>query len=184
MTDKEKLNEHITALQDGDQQALSIIYDAYSPALYGLARNILGSETAAQDVLQESFIKIWKQIKQFDPSKGTFFTWIINICRNLSIDELRKHHRTQRSTTDPEYENPSITYQNTNTIGLRNIMQRLPEEQQLVLDFLYFRGYTQQEVSDATGWPIGTVKTRSRAALLSLRKFFIVIVLWLILKHI
>lgn len=181
--EKEQLNEHIVALQSGNEQALAAIYDAYSPALYGLAKNIVGNDEIAQDVLQECFIKIWKQIKLFDPSKGSFFTWIINICRNLSIDEQRKSNRVQQGPTLDE-ENHSLTYQNTNGIGLRNILQNLPKEQQLVLDFIYFKGYTQQEVAAVTGWPIGTVKTRSRAALLSLKKFFIVLLLWLILKHI
>ena len=111
---------------------------------------------------------------------------MLNICRNKSIDELRKIERVR--TGNDELVNSGISTNNgldTNidTIGIKDILHKLPKEQQVIIDFIYFRGYTQQEVSDELDIPLGTVKTRARMALIELRESFTLLILLWILKN-
>ncbi len=182
-----EIDELVLQLQKGDEQALARIYDLYSDALYGLVLRIVRDDALAEDVLQDSFVKIWKKAKTYMPSKGTFFTWMLNICRNGSIDELRKVERTRSGKDEmgrsASYKiNDSST--NIDTIGLDDMVAKLPEKHRLMVEYIYFRGYTQQEVSDELAIPLGTVKTRARSALISLADCFLLIILFWIYKNI
>lgn len=186
MISTEKIALLVTALQNGDQQAFADIYDMYSDSLYGLVLKIVRDEGLAQDILQDCFINIWKKAGSYSSAKGSFFTWMLNICRNKSIDELRKLGRIQEGQIQMEHSNVYMmkgAETAVDTIGLNELIQKLPEEQQLILDFIYFRGYTQQEVSDELNIPLGTVKTRTRNALIGLREHFTIIILLWIFKH-
>ena len=177
----------IIRLQDGDQIAFAIIYDNYSAALFGLISRIVLDPDAAQDVLQDSFVKIWKNASSYSFEKGTFFTWMLNICRNTSIDYLRKVKKEQENKNQMITENVDIEKQsmmNVNTIGLKNIIDKLPEEQRIIIDYLYFRGFTQQELADELNLPLGTVKTRARNAVLDLKTYFVIILVFWTLKNI
>src|SRR5690606_31300242 len=125
--------------------------------------------------------------QMYSPEKGSFYTWMLNICRNKSIDELRKVGRARDGKiqiADSSVYTENGLDQNINTIGIKDMLQKLPEEQQLIIEFLYFKGYTQQEVSDEFNIPLGTVKTRARSAIRELQNYFtIAIILW-ILKNI
>lgn len=177
----------IEQLQQGDEMAFSKLYDMFSPSLFGVILKITRDEAVAQDVLQDCFVTIWKKAKSFDASKGSFFTWMLNICRNRSIDVLRKgtreadHLHVMKETEVLGTQNEAM---NINTIGLSEIVNKLPEEHQIIIEYLYFRGYTQQEVSDELEIPLGTVKTRARYALNELRNTFTTILIFWILKNI
>jgi RNA polymerase sigma-70 factor (ECF subfamily) len=168
--------ELVERLKAGDEKALELAYDRYSAAVYGVLLKILNHEEAAEDILQESFVKIWTNIGRYDDSKGAFFTWIINIARNSAIDLLRsKNFKAAAKAQNLELSARSInthnsTQQLTDTIGLREKVQKLSPEHQQMIDFQYFKGYTQSEVADELMMPLGTVKTRTRAALNELRK--------------
>lgn len=182
-----KVNELVFSLQQGDESALARIYDMYSDALYGLILRIVRDEAVAQDVLQESFVKIWKKSTNYLPNKGSFFTWMLNICRNGSIDELRKIERTRNGkirVQDSSVYKVNGLDTNVNTIGLNDLVEKLPEKHRLIVEYIYFRGYTQKEVSEELDIPIGTVKTRVRNALSSLSDSFVIIILIWILKSI
>ncbi len=187
MSDNSNIQNLVDRLQNGDEGALAKIYDMYSASLYGLILKIVKDDGLAQDILQDCFVNIWKKAQSYSNSKGSLFTWMLNICRNKSIDALRKIERerdgkNQISDSSVYMSNGLDT--NIDTIGLKDIIENLPEEQQIILDFIYFRGFTQQEVSDELNIPLGTVKTRARMAVKGLREnFTIVLILW-ILKNI
>ena len=148
---KEEIEQLVTRLKSGDQVAFAEVYDRYSAALNGIVSRIITDEDAAQDVLQDTFVKIWKNIQQYDSSKGSFFTWMLNIARNTSIDSFRKLKKEGKS----EIQNPENSVsvfgtieQNTNTIGLEKLVEKLSPEQQLMIRYVYFKGYTHQEVAD------------------------------------
>ena len=179
---KEEIEQLVTRLKSGDQVAFAEVYDRYSAALNGIVSRIITDEDAAQDVLQDTFVKIWKNIQQYDSSKGSFFTWMLNIARNTSIDSFRKLKKEGKS----EIQNPENSVsvfgtieQNTNTIGLEKLVEKLSPEQQLMIRYVYFKGYTHQEVADELDLPLGTVKTRTRLAMRELRKWFTLLVLWM-----
>lgn len=172
----------VNRLKTGDQVAFGEMYDRYSAALNGVITRIVRDDEAAQDVLQDSFVKVWKNIQSYDSSKGSFFTWMLNIARNTSIDSLRKLKRegkTEIQNWDTSVGVIGAVQQNINTIGLSKLVEKLPAEQKLMIEYIYFNGYTQQEVADELEMPLGTVKTRTRLAMRELRKWFTLLVLWM-----
>ncbi len=167
----------IQAIRGGDQQAFATLYDNYSASLYGVVCQIVKSDAIAEDVMQDAFVNIWKKFQTFDPTKGSIFTWMLNISRNKAIDSLRKSKRMGEVEIQDDVSNVGIkdnrsTRLNENTIGVRKMIQKLQPEQQVILDYIYFQGYTQQEVSDELEIPLGTVKSRVRIAMRELRKVF------------
>lgn len=182
MGNKEKTNILVAQLQAGDETALSKLYDMYSSALYGLIFQIIKDEDLAQDILQEAFVNIWKKAKSYDNKKGSFFTWMLNISRNKSIDSLRKIERERNGKNQIESSSVYMTNgldTNINTIGVADIVSKLPKDKQEIIHLLYFKGYTQQEVSDELEIPLGTVKTRARSAIKDLKLHFTqILLLW------
>lgn len=146
--------------------------------MYGLILKIVKQDDIANDILQDCFVKIWQKIHSYDSKKGTLFTWMLNICRNKSIDSLRKTNR--ELTGKNQIANSSVSFNtseeiNINAIGLEEILNRLPEEKRIIVDYIYFKGYTQQETSDELEIPLGTVKTRARSAIKDLKEYFVLI---------
>ena len=170
-------HEIIRQLKRQDQSVLAVLYDSYAPALYGVVLRIVQSEPIAQDVLQETFVKIWRNGPSFDPQKGRLFTWMLNIARNTAIDTIRSaHYRNKQkiqSIDQSVYNSASHSEQfNVNHIGLDKLVGNLDDKYREVIDLIYFKGYTQSEVVKALGIPLGTVKSRVRIALRELRKVF------------
>lgn len=150
-------------------------YDRYSAALYGVILRIVRKEEEAQDVLQEAMVKIWHSFQSYDASKGRLFTWVLNVCRNLAIDKIRSrqyrvssHH--QALDDSPAERQPAVDSFRPEHIGLQELTRQLNPDQKQIVDLLYFEGYTQSEVADELQLPLGTVKTRARAALRVLSK--------------
>jgi RNA polymerase sigma factor (sigma-70 family) len=167
--------ELVTSLKNGEQSALSVLYDNYSAAMLGVIYRIVDDKEAAEDILQEVFVKIWQKISQYDRSKGKLFTWLINIARNAAIDSTRvKGYNERNKIRSIDNSVRSINKQyNVSTqvdhIGLRNIVEKLKPEYRVLVDKLYFEGYTQEEAAEELDMPLGTVKTRIRAAIIELR---------------
>ena len=163
-------------MQQGDKKAFEKIYNAYANTLYGIVLRIVKTEEVATGVLQEVFIKIWKNVKKYDSDKSTFFTWILNIARNTAIDQYRKQKIRQTVPVQDHDQEISFTHLSkseteTDHIDLIDMIKKLSPDQKKTLEYLYFKGYTQQEFSEEQGVPLGTVKTRARTALIALRKF-------------
>lgn len=145
-------------------------YDRYSAALYGVILRIVRREEDAQDVLQEGMVKIWHSFQSYDASKGRLFTWVLNVCRNLAIDKIRSRQYRVSSHSQPLDESPAERQPAQDSfrpehIGLRELTHQLNPDQKQIVDLLYFGGYTQSEVAEELNLPLGTVKTRARAAL-------------------
>jgi RNA polymerase sigma-70 factor (ECF subfamily) len=168
----------VELLRQQNTKAFGILYDNYSAALYGIILRIVGSQEIAEDVLQDAFVKIWKNFSQYDSSKGKLFTWMVNLARNLAIDKIRskdfsnaaKNQSIDKLVSFVDFK--STTSQNPDVIGLKKLVEELNPEQKTLIDLLYFGGFTQAEVAEKLGIPIGTVKTRARMAIMNLRKNF------------
>jgi RNA polymerase sigma-70 factor (ECF subfamily) len=171
-------NQHlVNRLQSKDKSVISVLYDMYSDTLYGIIFRIVEQEELAEDVLQESFIKIWKNGGKYDATKGTLFTWMLNICRNTAIDKTRTAHFRKKQmvhTIDDKVKNQNSlsVQQNTDLIGLDEAVDKLDEKYKTIIDLIYFKGFTQKEVTEQLDIPLGTVKSRVRIALRELRKRF------------
>ena len=166
--------ELVMLLQQRQQQAFEYLYDNYSGALFQLIVSIIPDREFAKDVLQDIFIKIWNQIGSYDATKGRLFTWMLNISRNASIDKLRnksyKNAQKNRAFTEDVYDAGGKEIINIDHIGLRRMVHTLKDEWKEPLELSYFQGFTQEEISKMLNLPIGTIKTRLRAALKELRK--------------
>jgi RNA polymerase sigma-70 factor, ECF subfamily len=169
----------IFLLKNKNQESFSDLYDSYSRALYGVTFKMVNDNEVAEDILQEVFMKIWENIDKYDSSKGTLFTWMINITRNSCRDYFRsKHYRTQMLVSENSLEkiykginNSYVTYQDEN-YELHEMTQRLELKYKEIIDLVYIYGYSQEETSKILDLPIGTVKTRSRAAIKILRELY------------
>jgi RNA polymerase sigma factor (sigma-70 family) len=167
-------SELVMLLKQREQTAFSYLYDHYSAALYSIILSVVPDKQLANDVLQEVFVKIWRQSESYDASKGRLFTWMMNIARNASIDMLRskgyQKNQQNRELTEAVYEKGGSIITNIDQIGLRKMVHSLKEEYKMLVELSYFRGFTQDEISKMLNMPLGTVKTRLRSALLQLRE--------------
>jgi len=165
----------IALLKSRNSVAMGLLYDNYSAALYGVIFRIIQSEHFSENILQDTFIKIWKNIASYDKSKGRLFTWMLNIARNSAIDFTRSKAYRNNTKTDSihiETQTPNklSTETNVQTMGLQNIIKSLDPKLKQVIDLIYFEGYTQREVAKEFDIPLGTVKSRVRIAVRELRK--------------
>ena len=165
----------VVALQRRDRSALEYLYDHYSGALLGVISRIIKKEELAEEILQDVFLKIWDRIDTYDSTKGKLFTWMLNIARNQAIDKTRSKEFSKGKKTD-DIENlvskddrRDFSELKVEGIGLKEVLQQLPEEQRFVIDQHYLKGYTQAEMSEEFNLPLGTVKTRMRLAMKELR---------------
>ena len=164
----------IEAIQQGDQKALATLYDAYSGALNGVILRVVRNNDLAQEVLQDTFVKIWRSAGAYDPAKGRPFTWMMNIARNTAIDMVRsaavRHSGSVRSLDDVVYRTGHDDVRELmDDAGVKDVVMDLKPEHRELIELAYYQGFSQQEIADNTGIPLGTVKSRTRAALLELR---------------
>ena len=143
--------------------------------MYGVVFRILKKESVAEEVLQDVFLKVWDRIHQYDAGKGKLFTWLLNIARNQAIDKTRSREISKEQKTGgieklvSRIDNEEYIEQRIEDIGVREILRGLPQEQQFVVEYLYFKGYSQAELAEEFNIPLGTVKTRLRLAMQHLR---------------
>lgn len=162
-------------MQRKDRSALEYLYDHYSGALLGVISRIIKKEELAEEILQDVFLKIWDRIDTYDATKGKLFTWMLNIARNHAIDKTRSREFNKSKKTDDienlvsKVDRKDYTELQIESIGLQEVLKQLPEEQRLVIDQHYLKGYTQAEMSEEFNLPLGTVKTRMRLAMKELR---------------
>lgn len=164
----------LAAIQQGDQNALATLYDAYSGALHGVILKVVQNPDLAQEVLQDTFVKIWRSAGAYDPAKGRPFTWMLNIARNTAIDMVRsaavRHSASVRSLDDVVYRTGHDDLRDRmDDAGVRDVVLDLKPEHRQLIELAYYQGFSQQEIADNIGIPLGTVKSRTRAALLELR---------------
>lgn len=166
----------VQRLKAKEPSALAYLYDHYAGALYGVIFRVLQKEDIAEEVLQDVFLKVWERFDGYDASRGKLFTWLLNVARNQAIDKSRSKEISKgRKTGDLEkvvsrVERSSFSEQSIEGIGVKELLNALPEDQRFVVDCLYLKGYTQSEMAEEFNIPLGTVKTRLRIAMQLLRK--------------
>jgi len=163
----------------GDEAALSTLYDRYSTMLFGMLMRILRDQQAAEEVLQDMFLQLWRNAAQFDAKRGSLPAWLMVIGRNRAISRLRgRRDREVLEEEEGDYANTFASGQNIEDEAVRaelarNIsaaLEQLPAEQKQAVELAYFEGMTQSEIANRTGTPLGTVKTRVRTAMQTLRQ--------------
>jgi len=167
----------IRRILNGDEVALGLLYDRYGGLVYSVSLRILRDSGAAEEVLQDIFHQLWRVAGSFDFSRGSLSSWLMVMTRNRSIDRLRRRsapaveHPAEALSPSP-FDLESDTARNEMAGRVRSALEALPEPQRKVMELAYFEGLTQSEIASHTGDPLGTVKTRLRTALGSLRKAF------------
>ncbi|MDZ4750673.1 MAG: sigma-70 family RNA polymerase sigma factor [Flavobacteriales bacterium] len=167
--------QFILGLRNHDREVFSVLYDQYSGALYGVVHKILNNREWAEDIIQEAFLRIWEKSSTYDSSKGRLFTWMLNIARNAAIDALRSKQGKWASKiqSDADLVNMGQSVSTSiDGIDVPEIVSRLLPEQNVIIELMYFQGYSQDEVAKELGIPLGTVKTRARAGLMRMREIY------------
>jgi RNA polymerase sigma-70 factor (ECF subfamily) len=167
----------IERVAHGDQQAFLVLYDRYSARVNALALYILGEPMLAEEVTQDTFIKFWGRARMYISERGSFIVWLLTIARRTALDRLRLEGRRPQLSNgrDPETVWPLLrdNSRDPDEARWRSLyfaVQALPAEQRQVVNLAYYQGMSQSEMADELGWPLGTVKTRMRAALEALRR--------------
>lgn len=162
-------SEIIVQLQNKDQRALSLVYDRYSGAVYGVILRICKEEAVAQDVLQEVFLKVWNKSDQYNPKKGKFFTWIYQIARNSTLNALRNRPDLIQNEDLTVYNNKEEETAETYP-ELNGSLKSLDSHHQEAIELVYFKGLTHREAHEEMGVPLGTFKSYVKQALRNLRE--------------
>jgi RNA polymerase sigma-70 factor (ECF subfamily) len=165
----------VARVRAGDQQALAELYDRYSHVVYGIALRVLQDTGAAEDVLQDIFLQLWRKPDAFDSSRGSLAAWLAVIARHRSIYRLRK----RRPETDLEdcvivsaTDLRDETERSLVIEKVRVVMNEMSPDQRTAMEMAFFQGLTHTEIAEKTGEPLGTIKTRIRSGLQQLRARF------------
>ena len=161
----------------GDQQAFLALYDRYSAQIHALTLHILGDPMLAEEATQDTFIKLWSRARLYVSARGSFIVWLLTIARRTALDRLRMEGRRpvlsdgrDPDTVWPLLRDESRDPDEARWRSLYFAVQALPDDQRQVINLAYYQGMSQSEMADELGWPLGTVKTRMRAALEALRR--------------
>lgn len=174
----------VTRVARGDSAALEVLYDRYASRVLGISLKIVGDHALAEDILQETFWRVWQSAATYQSQLGAFAGWLFRIARNLSIDAYRRRNvRPQimmntrgedsvtilEETPDPDMDVAEQAQAILTNRQIRNALASLPDVQRQVIELAYFYGMTRQEIAEATGEALGTIHTRARLALQKLR---------------
>jgi len=163
----------LTRIQSGDQSAMTALFDRYGTLVYSVALRVLKDASEAEDVMQEIFVQVWKSPGAFVSGKGSLAGWLAVVTRNRSIDMIRRRRPLEpvELFALPASTNLASEAERGFLLGkIRNVMSSLPEEQKRPLELAFFEGLSHTEIAEKTGDPLGTVKTRIRTALATIRK--------------
>lgn len=168
-------SEMIEGLRQRNPAIIKELLNAYGNILYGNILRIVESPELAEEVLQETFVKVWKNAENYNTSKGRLSTWLLNLARYTAIDATRtahfQHCRAVEPISDSNCE-PVTSHLPLDYLDLSTHVTQLGTDYRTLIELAYFEGYTQEEISEKMGLPLGTVKTRLRSALEKLRKIY------------
>ncbi len=165
----------IARVRAGDQQAMSELYDRYAKVVYAVALRVLQDANAAEDVLQDIFLQLWRNADAFDASRGTLAAWLAVIARHRSIDRLRKRRPEVDIDDCVIAGGPDLSAEAERNLvveKVRTVLAEMDPNQRKALELAYFQGLTHSEIAAKTGEPLGTIKTRIRGGLQVLRAKF------------
>lgn len=163
----------LNRVAEKDQKAMTSLFDRYGGLVYSVGVRVLRDTKGAEDLLQDVFFQLWRNPKAFLPSRGSLGAWLLVVTRNRAIDVLRKRRPMDSVDDYPISSSENIASkveQSAMMQKVRTVLTSLPPEQRNAVELAYFEGLSQTEISARTGDPLGTVKTRIRLALMSLRK--------------
>lgn len=169
----------IAEFQKGNQKAFERLYELYSESIFGIIHCIVQDEKVSEEVLQDVFLKVWENSQAYDSNKGRFFTWLLNIARNTSIDKIRSkdfkenHQNLKTDNFVDIIEQKSNFSAAIDSIGIKKYIDILEPVCRKLIDYLFFKGYTQKETSEELDIPLGTIKTRNRMCIKKLREIVI-----------
>jgi len=174
-----KDEEIIARVRSGEGWAMSVLYDRYARLVFSLSLKILNDRSAAEETVQEVFVKVWKRCREYDARRGKFSSWLTGIAHNHAIDELRRR-RVRPSASDGEDDamdavlddGPApldLAMQSLEHRRIVEALKQIPDEQRHAIEMAYFEGLTQQEIAERLGDPLGTVKTRMRLGMQKLK---------------
>lgn len=176
MTSSAIEDQIVSLFEAGDDRAMELLYDHYADTLYGVIFRMVGNEAQALDILQDALVKVWKNSSTYDPSKGKLFTWLMRIVRNQTIDFIRKQRRSGEiygEATDVIIE---VTPADTRDFGLNydigTVLDQLDDLHRDLIECSYIFGYTHPQIAKRFKMPLGTVKTKIRAAMIQLKNIF------------
>lgn len=182
---QEELSDEVLAagVARGDSAALEALYDRHASAVLGILVKVIGDSDLAEDVLQETFWRVWKSASSYDAQRGSFTGWLFRIARNLAIDTHRRTNVRPQAigntneadvladrTPDPGTDVPEQVQADFRNRQVRSALTALPRSQRQVIEMAYFYGMTRQEIAEATGEALGTIHTRARLGLQKLRE--------------
>ena len=165
----------IPLLSVGDTRAIDSLYDRYGRLAYGLAYKMLNDRTAAEDVVQDAFLALWRHSRSFDPDRGQVRSWLLRIVRNRAIDRIRgaATHREVANIDDVDIPVADTAWDHVSADAdrtqVRDLLSRLPRNQRQAIELSYFGGLSQPEVAATVGVPLGTIKSRQRLGLEKMR---------------
>lgn len=172
MADLDKL---ILRFQQKDTHAFEQLYSMYHESIHGVVYNVVRDSAISDELTQDVFIKAWNNAESYSSKKGRFFTWILNIARNAAIDKTRsKAFKKSKQNSDIDFFVDIIGGENdldrkTDAIGIKKFVAQLGDKCKSLIEFLYFKGFTQKETGETLQIPLGTVKTRNRNCIKKLR---------------
>lgn len=180
MKKKNKIDEEtfVKKLYGRHPEAIGALYDQYSAVLYGIIYRIVNNPEVAEEVLMDTFSKIWNNFQQYDASKGRLLTWMINLARNSSLEKVRPINNSDINKNNSDWnsvfkiQSDKATSYDPETIGIDYITEKLEPEYKMIIDLLFFHGLSQSEVAEKLNIPLGTVKSRSRAAIQKIQLLF------------
>ena len=176
----EQLMDRVVA---GESEALELLYDQYASAVMGLTLKMLRDRQLAEEMVQETFWRVWDRADSFDATRGSFRSWMFSIAHRLAIDWIRRAKirpsaardeqevRQMVQHTDAADNVPEQAWRTIQSERVRQALDNLPPEQYTIIEMAYFQGLTRREIAEQTDNPLGTVHTRARLALGKLRSF-------------
>jgi RNA polymerase sigma-70 factor (ECF subfamily) len=188
----------VESIARGDTRALELIYERYSRGVYSLALRLLSDGSSAEEVVQETFLKLWRQPQAYQPNRGRLLSWLLGVAHHRAVDVLRRRQLEQRHRVTPSHSETDNLADLIDNLGLASneadpasqadgfdqraaiarALGSLPVEQRVPLELAYYRGMTQFEVATLLDVPLGTIKTRMRLGLQQLRKVPELSVVW------
>jgi RNA polymerase sigma-70 factor (ECF subfamily) len=170
----------ISFVGQGDTEAFAILYDRHGRAAFSLAYRVMSERQAAEDLVQDAFLKLWRSAPSYRPERGSVRTWLLSIVHNRGIDQLRSHASRRRTQDRIEASAPrsqpseafAETWRNSQRDQVREALNTLPPEQVKILELAYFSGYTHVQISGLLDVPLGTMKGRMRLGLKKIRDYF------------
>jgi RNA polymerase sigma-70 factor (ECF subfamily) len=167
--------ELLRSVAQGDRDAFGRLYDLHSTSLFSVAARILNDTKAAEDVLQEVFIQVWRKAGTYRPELGKPFQWLLGLTRNKAVDQVRSSVRRSRLTFDAaenQADDPAAVeeqFSSDQKVIIRKALAEIPIDQRKSIELAYFGGLSQSQIAEQLGEPLGTIKARIRRGMLKLR---------------